>query len=135
VSAPAVRRIGEGVFAVEIDGRREIVYAARTAAGRVACCQGELFQQSRIGGRRQGAAEAGPHHPASALPITAPMPATVMKVLVSPGAAVRKGDTLVILEAMKMELPLRASADGTVTAVHCRDGELVQPDALLIELT
>ncbi len=35
---------------------------------------------------------------------------------------------------MKMELPLRASADAVVVAVHCREGELVQPDAVLVEL-
>ena len=45
-----------------------------------------------------------------------------------------KGDTLVILEAMKMELPLRASADAVVSAVHCHAGELVKADTVLIEL-
>jgi biotin carboxyl carrier protein len=50
------------------------------------------------------------------------------------GARVKKGETLVILEAMKMELPLRASADATVTAVGCREGELVQPETVLVEL-
>jgi len=39
-----------------------------------------------------------------------------------------------MLEAMKMELPVRAPADGKVAVVHCRDGELVQADALLIEI-
>jgi biotin carboxyl carrier protein len=63
------------------------------------------------------------------------MPATVIKVLVAPGAIVKKGDTVIVLEAMKMELPIRAPADATVMAVHCREGELVQPDAALIELT
>ena len=62
------------------------------------------------------------------------MPATVVKLLVKPGDAVKKGDTLVVLEAMKMELPLRAAGDATVTAVHCREGELVQPDAVLVEM-
>jgi biotin carboxyl carrier protein len=62
------------------------------------------------------------------------MPATVLKVLVAVGARVKKGETLVILEAMKMELPLRASADATVTAVCCREGELVQPETVLVEL-
>ena len=46
----------------------------------------------------------------------------------------RKGDTVVLLEAMKMELPLRAPADGTVAAVHCREGELVQAESVLVEL-
>lgn len=66
--------------------------------------------------------------------LSAPMPATVVKVLVAPGSVVRRGDTLIVLEAMKMELPLRAAGDATVTAVRAREGELVQPDAVLIEL-
>ena len=70
----------------------------------------------------------------SASALTAPMPATVLKVHVKPGDAVRKGDTIVLLEAMKMELPLRAPADATVAAVHTRDGERVQADAVLVEL-
>jgi biotin carboxyl carrier protein len=62
------------------------------------------------------------------------MPAIVRQVIARPGAIVRKGEALIVLEAMKMELPIRAPADGTVVAVHCREGELVQPDALLVEL-
>ena len=67
--------------------------------------------------------------------VAAPMPATVVKVLVKPGDRVAKGDTVIVLEAMKMELPLRAAGDATVKAVHCREGELVQPDAVLVEMT
>jgi biotin carboxyl carrier protein len=62
------------------------------------------------------------------------MPATVVRVDVTPGALVRRGDTLVILEAMKMELPIRASTDGTVSAVHCKAGDLVQPGIALIDI-
>jgi acetyl-CoA carboxylase biotin carboxylase subunit len=65
--------------------------------------------------------------------VTAPMPATVIKVNVKAGDTVKKGDVVVVLEAMKMELPLRASGDGVVSAVRCREGELVQADAPLIE--
>ena len=65
--------------------------------------------------------------------LTAPMPATVIKVHVKPGDAVKKGDIVVVLEAMKMELPLRALGNGVVSAVRCREGELVQADATLIE--
>ena len=66
--------------------------------------------------------------------LTAPMPATVIGVLVEPGDAVSGGDTLLLLEAMKMELPVRAPADGRVKAVHCKAGELVQPGVTLVEL-
>jgi biotin carboxyl carrier protein len=61
------------------------------------------------------------------------MPATVIKVQVRAGDAVKKGDVMVVLEAMKMELPLRALGDGVVAAVRCREGELVQADATLVE--
>lgn len=66
--------------------------------------------------------------------LSAPMPATVIRVEVSPGEQVRRGDTLVILEAMKMELPIRAASDGTVASVSCKPGDLVQPGTPLIEL-
>ena len=67
--------------------------------------------------------------------VTAPMPATVIKLQVAPGDAVKKGDIVVVLEAMKMELPLRALGDAVVSAVCCREGELVQADATLVEFS
>lgn len=66
--------------------------------------------------------------------LTAPMPATVIAVKVKAGDRVKHGEVLILLEAMKMELPVRAPGDGTVTAVHCNEGELVQPDVSLIDL-
>jgi acetyl/propionyl-CoA carboxylase alpha subunit len=66
--------------------------------------------------------------------LSAPMPATVVRVEAAPGDAVHRGDTLIVLEAMKMELPVRAPSDGTVKAVHCKPGDLVQPGAPLIEI-
>jgi 3-methylcrotonyl-CoA carboxylase alpha subunit len=62
------------------------------------------------------------------------MPATVRRVLVGAGDRVTPGQSLIILEAMKMELPVRAGASGTVRAIHCREGELVQPGVTLIDL-
>lgn len=66
--------------------------------------------------------------------LSAPMPATVRTVLVQPGRRVAKGETLLVLEAMKMELPLRTPAQGVVKAVHCREGDLVQPGVTLVEI-
>ena len=66
--------------------------------------------------------------------LTAPMPATVIQINVAAGAEVKRGDVLLLLEAMKMELPLRAPADGRVIAVQCAAGQLVQSGATLIEL-
>lgn len=66
--------------------------------------------------------------------LSAPMPATVISVVVAIGATVARGDTLVMLEAMKMELPIRAPRDGVVRAIHCQAGQLVQPGVNLLEL-
>ncbi len=66
--------------------------------------------------------------------LEAPMPATVASVLVQPGQTVRQGDTLLVLEAMKMELPLRAPNDGVVGTVRCQPGDLVQPGVVLVDL-
>jgi biotin carboxyl carrier protein len=66
--------------------------------------------------------------------IRAPMSATVIRLHVSVGSAVSEGDPLVVVEAMKMEMPLRAPRDGRIKAVHCREGELVPAAAVLVEL-
>jgi biotin carboxyl carrier protein len=62
------------------------------------------------------------------------MPATVITVNVEPGQRVARGDVLLMLEAMKMELPVKAPRDATVKAIRCRQGELVQPGVPLLEL-
>ena len=125
-----VVRIGEGVYRVIINGRAEVVYLAGRGPSRWAFCKGEVIREEATGA---SVPRVSRHDVAEAL--TAPMPARVLKVLVGPGATVRKGDTLVILEAMKMELPLRATGTATVAAVHCHEGELVQPGTVLIELS
>lgn len=65
--------------------------------------------------------------------LAAPMPATVIKIMASANQHVKKGEALLLLEAMKMELPIRAPADGVVKKLYCKEGELVQPDTLLID--
>ncbi len=66
--------------------------------------------------------------------LAAPMPATVVATRAEPGQSVRTGDVLVVLEAMKMELTIRAPRDGVVDAVHCRQGALVQPGVPLVTM-
>jgi biotin carboxyl carrier protein len=53
---------------------------------------------------------------------------------VKAGDAVKRGDTLVVLEAMKMEMRLTAPHDGVVKAVHCREGEVVERGRTLLEV-
>jgi biotin carboxyl carrier protein len=68
------------------------------------------------------------------LALSAPMPATVIAVNVAPGQEVAEGDVLVLLEAMKMELPIKAPHAGRVKSIACREGELVPAGVPLLEL-
>jgi biotin carboxyl carrier protein len=68
------------------------------------------------------------------LALAAPMPATVVMINVKPGQQVLRGDVMIMLEAMKMELPIRAPRDARVTRIACERGELVQPGIPLVEL-
>jgi len=67
-------------------------------------------------------------------PLVAPMPGLIVRINVGPGDPVRAGQGLVIMEAMKMENELRASASGTVKSVHVSPGSTVEKGALLVEL-
>ena len=66
--------------------------------------------------------------------VRAEMVANVWKVLVSEGDHVDDGDTLVILESMKMEIPVLAEESGTVTTLHVAEGDVVQEDELIAEI-
>ena len=66
--------------------------------------------------------------------VMAPMPATVVAINTTPGRTVTEGETVIVLEAMKMELPIKAPRGGVVKAVNCTMGELVQPGVNLVEI-
>jgi acetyl-CoA carboxylase biotin carboxyl carrier protein len=66
--------------------------------------------------------------------VRAEMVANVWKVLVSEGDHVDEGDTLVILESMKMEIPLLSEEGGIVTKLHVAEGDVVQEDDLIAEI-
>ncbi len=66
--------------------------------------------------------------------MTAPMPATVVKVVVAVGDRVSAGAPVVVLEAMKMELTVQAARDGVVRAIGCAVGDLVKPGVRLVEI-
>ena len=66
--------------------------------------------------------------------IRAEMVANVWKVVVAAGDSVEDGDTLVILESMKMEIPVLAEAAGTVTALHVGEGDVVQEGDVIAEI-
>lgn len=75
----------------------------------------------------KGAAGAG-------TPINAPLPGVVTKVLVAAGQAVKKGETVVVLEAMKMENNITAECDGSVTGVCVAAGDSVMEGTTLVTI-
>ncbi len=64
--------------------------------------------------------------------VVSPLPGSIIKVLVAEGQAVKKGDTLLTLESMKMENTVAAECDGTVTKVAVTAGQTVMQDDLLV---
>jgi 3-methylcrotonyl-CoA carboxylase alpha subunit len=86
----------------------------------------DFVLEREAGGRRRGAAHGGG--------LEAPMPGVVTKVLVAEGEAVRKGQPLVAIEAMKMEHAVRAPRDGRVARVLAQVGAMVAGGAPLVTL-
>lgn len=136
---------------VSVDGRERRVRFSRAAGDRIVMEEGERTLSSRVvytptgirvtqghrtyvlnwgfAGRRSSAADE--HRPQS---LTAPMPGLIVKVNVKTGQKVSAHQTLVVLEAMKMEHSIEAPHDGIVKSVHCKVGSRVAEGALLVEL-
>ena len=139
--AKLILRSGDREFVAEVNGDTVTIDGTAVEAPRRALAvadgnkrwvflDGDVFEFEVPTGSA-GSARKGRHHHGS---LAAPMPATVVRVNTEAGATVKRGDTLLVLEAMKMELPIRATIDGTVTSVNCRVGEMVQPGVALVEI-
>ncbi len=126
-----ITRIAPGTFRVDAGGKSEIVFVAGPPGDRWAFWNGYVFRTEQT---PQARAERVVSRPEVVQSLSAPMPATVIRLLVTAGSQVTQGDTILVLEAMKMELPIRAPSDGTVKAVRCREGELVKADQALVEI-
>ena len=77
------------------------------------------------------AAPAAPAGAAGAVAVTAPMPGKILGVKASAGQAVKKGQVILILEAMKMENEIVAPQDGTIATINVATGDSVEPGATL----
>lgn len=129
MSDTRVTALGSGRFEIVEDTRRRLAYAVRSGGTTWVFLDGHVHvigkaaAPGRVPGRRD-----------DEIALAAPMPATVATVHVAPGQQVASGDLLITLEAMKMELAIKAPRDGRVRTVACRAGELVQPGVPLVEL-
>lgn len=128
-SKPAVTALGDGRFLVTDGVRQSLAYAVATRDARWVFLDGHTYVvEPDVPSRKR--TRAGNEQAA----LAAPMPATVALVNVRPGQEVAAGDLLVMLEAMKMELPIKAPRAGRVKSIACRKGDLVQPGVPLLEL-
>lgn len=115
---------------LELDGRRMRAYVARSGQRRYVSLGGEIWILQPPDSRRARRSEGGEGSGG----LTATMPGRVLDVLVAEGDSVLKGDTLVLLEAMKMELRIQAPTAGQVTRVLCTAGQVVERGQTLVEL-
>jgi acetyl/propionyl-CoA carboxylase alpha subunit len=113
---------------LEIDGKLERILASSSREGLWFHYRGETYfsQKSKSSRARK-------HEETSGEDIQAPMPGKITKVLVKDGQEVKAKQTLVVMEAMKMEYNLRANAEGKVKKVYCSENEQVVQDQLLVE--
>ena len=115
-----------------IDGKHVTAYVSSENARRWVTVNGQTVVLTKSFGMRQGGR--GHHHAAGALRVTAPMPGQVRAVNVSEGENVTKGQTLLVLEAMKMEIRVQAPQDGVVKKLFVKQGQTVEREQVLIDI-
>ena len=113
-----------------IDGQHVTAYVSSDNAKRWVTINGQTFVLTKSSGARKG--RHGHHHAAGEL--TAPMPGQVRAVNVSEGDTVTKGQTLLVLEAMKMEIRVHAPRGGVVRKLFVKEGQTVEREQILIEI-
>ncbi len=94
----------------------------------------EIIDKAEIGTTKPSAPVTTPAATQGANSITAPMPGTILKINVSNGATVKKGQVLMVLEAMKMENEIMAPCDGKVASVNVQQGASVETGTVLCSL-
>jgi acetyl-CoA/propionyl-CoA carboxylase biotin carboxyl carrier protein len=132
-SGPAAEAPGRESITVEVGGKRlEVVVPSTLSVGTAAdqSPAGERGRRSRSAGRRAG----GPRGGASGDSLVTPMQGTIVKIIATEGTTVSAGDAVVILEAMKMEQPLTAHKDGTVTGLAVEVGQTVSADTEICQI-
>jgi acetyl/propionyl-CoA carboxylase alpha subunit len=130
----AVRRISASELLFRIGGRMVRVHLVRDGGRTLVAIEGRDFTVTagRPGTGRPG--ESDEPGAEAVVRVKAPMPGKVTKIAVAEGDDVRKNQTLVIVEAMKMENEIKAACDGTVTKIHVTVGETVDAERPLVEV-
>lgn len=118
---------------VEFMGRKVRVPAVKSQGRLWFHWQGQthVLDLERAGSRRGGASDKAKAHPGV---ISAPMPGKITRVATELGQAVKAGQALVVMEAMKMEYTLEADRDGKVTELNAKLGEQVSLGQVLVRV-
>ncbi len=125
-----VLNVENGKLNLLIDGKRLNVYVSSDSAKRWVTVNGQTFVLTKASGTRKGG-HAGQH---TAGELTAPMPGQIRAVNVSEGDTVTKGQTLLVIEAMKMEIRVQAPFDGMISSVAVKTGQTVEREQFLIKM-
>lgn len=120
----------DGKLDLLIDGKRVTTYVSSEHTSRWVTVNGQTFVLTKSSGARSRR-HAGQH---AAGELTAPMPGQVRAVNVNEGDAVTKGQTLLVLEAMKMEIRIHAPQDGIVRKLFVKPNQTVERDQSLIDI-
>lgn len=127
--------VGDGAaFSLLVDGRSYDVVADVQKDQVLLQMVGERFVVQVEDERERAAHAVAGHKQGGKRELRASMPGIVVDVKIAVGDTVAEGQTLVVLEAMKMQNPLGAESPGKVTKVVCKQGEAVAAGALLVEL-
>ena len=122
-------QVRDGELKLLIDGQRVTAYVSSEGAKRWVTVNGQTVVLTKSSGaKRRGA---GHDHAAE---LAAPMPGQVRSVNVSEGETVTKGQTLLVLEAMKMEIRIQAPREGVVKKLFAEQGQTVEREQILIEI-
>ena len=127
-----ITEVEHNVAEVELNGKKYTIDVERSEA--VAIPTIATPKPAAAAAAPVAAAPAAPKAVAGANSVVAPLPGSVVSISVKAGDAVKAGQQLAVIEAMKMENEILAPADATVKAVHCSAGQAVQQGDALIEL-
>ncbi|MBE6203954.1 MAG: biotin/lipoyl-binding protein [Alistipes sp.] len=127
-----ITEVEHNVAEVELNGKKYTIDVERSEA--VASIPTVATPKAAPAAAAPAAAPAAPKAAAGANSIVAPLPGSVVSISVKAGDAVKAGQQLAVIEAMKMENEILAPADGTVKAVHVSAGQAVQQGDALIDL-
>ena len=120
----------DGKLELLVEGKRLTAYVSPENARRWVTVNGRTFLLTKSSGARPS----GHGHAHTAGGLTAPMPGQVRAVNVSEGERVTKGLTLLVLEAMKMEIRVHAPRDGIIKRLFVSQGQAVEREQMLVEI-